>query len=117
MTVIEMKVEHLVSIGLFSMACVFTVYWVMDKIKTPVKEGFDDLDNTINTLKATNEPFPTDSDAVAAHQTLLRYMRNDFSKGIRFAQDFGKRFYGDNLPFRQDLDTRTLMDNYRSPLQ
>lgn len=119
-----MKAIQLVSIGLFTVATVFTLYVIIDRLKKgnpAVNEAFvggavlDDA--TIAKLQTVNEPVPTDAEAVTAHQTLLRYMRNDFSKGIRFAQDLGKRFFGDNIPFRQDLDTRKLMDNYRSPLQ
>ena len=113
-----MNTTQLVSIALFTMAFVFTLYTWIDRMK---KEGFENQimldDATLDKLKAVNEPKPTDKDAVAAHQTLLRYMRDDFSKGIVFAQDFGTRFFGPNVPFRKDLDTRTLMDNYRSPLQ
>ena len=119
-----MKAIQLVSIGLFTVATVFTLYVIIDRLKKgnpAVNEAFVGAavldDATIAKLQTANEPVPTDAEAVTAHQTLLRYMRNDFSKGIRFAQDLGKRFFGDNIPFRQDLDTRKLMDNYRSPLQ
>jgi hypothetical protein len=92
----------------------------MDKWKIPTIEGFNEVlsDDDISRLTALNEPVPTDTDAIAAHQTLLRYIRNDFNKGVKFVIDFGIRFYGgDGLPLRDDLDTRTLMDNYISPLQ
>lgn len=118
-----MNIAQLISVSLFTMALVITVYGWMDRLNhtnPAINEAFENdamLDDaTIQKLQAMNEPVPTDADAVTAHQTLLRYMRNDFSKGIRFAQDFGKRFYGDSIPFRKDLDTRRLMDNYRSPL-
>jgi hypothetical protein len=119
-----MKSVQLISIALFTVAVVLTAYGWMDRLKSTnpkINEAFDNQvmldDASIAKLQKANEPVPTDAEAVTAHQTLLRYMRNDFTKGIRFAQDFGTRFYGDNLPFRKDLDTRTLMDNYRSPLQ
>lgn len=119
-----MNPSQLISIALFTVALVLTIYGWMDRLKSTnptINEAFENQvmldDSTIAKLQAANEPVPTDKDAVTAHQTLLRYIRNDFSKGIRFAEDFGKRFYGDNLTFRKDLDTRTLMDNYRSPLQ
>jgi hypothetical protein len=118
-----MKAIQLISIGLFTVATVFTLYVMIDRLKKGnpvVNEAFEGAmldDATIAKLQKTNEPVPTDAEAVTAHQTLLRYMRNDFSKGIRIAQDLGQRFFGDNIPFRQDLDTRKLMDNYRSPLQ
>jgi hypothetical protein len=118
-----MKIEQLISISLFTMATVFTIYVIMDRIggRSPVKEHFENSkildDETIAKLQKANEPVPTSEEAVAAHQTLLRYMKNDFKYGMLFAQDFGKRFFGDNLPFRNDFDPRKLMDNYRSPLQ
>lgn len=111
-----MNTIQLVSISIFTMALVFTFYRWMDR---HTNEGFDNSailsDEAIAKLKVANAPMPTDKDASEAHRTLLQYTQNDFSKGMRFIQDFGKRFYGDNLPFRQDLDTRTLMDNYVSP--
>ncbi len=80
--------------------------------------GSDPLsDAAIQSLIKGNEPEPTDADAIAAHQTLLRYIRNDFTKGARFVIDFRNRFFGENVQLRDDLDVRRLMDNYISPLQ
>jgi len=119
-----MNTAQLISLSIFTIALVLTVYFWMDRVarRNPIiNEAFENEvmldDATIAKLQQANTPVPTDADAVKAHQTLLRYMQNDFSKGIRFAQDFGKRFYGDSVSFRTDLDTRRLMDNYRSPLQ
>ena len=109
-------------IGLFTCAVVLTLYGWMDRIKggnRVINEAFevkiDDID--IAKLANANEPVPTDMDAVQAHQTLLRYARNDFSKGIKFVMDLGKRFFGETVTLRPDLDVRRLMDNYSSPLQ
>ena len=109
-------------IGLFTGAVVLTLYGWMDRIQgtnRTITEAFevkiDDID--IAKLANANEPVPTDMDAVQAHQTLLRYVRNDFSKGIKFVMDFGKRFFGENMSLRPDLDVRRLMDNYNNPLQ
>jgi len=105
------------------MAVVLTAYAWIERLRGTnrlLNEAFENPnidDAMIETLKQMNTPVPTEAEAVAAHQTLLRFMKNDFTKGIKFAEDFGKRFYGDSLPFRQDLDVRTLADNYRSPLQ
>ena len=119
-----MNTAQLISLSIFTIALVLTVYFWMDRAarRNPIiNEAFENEvmldDATIAKLQQANTPVPTDADAVKAHQTLLRYMQNDFSKGIRFAQDIGKRFYGDTVSFRTDLDTRRLMDNYRSPLQ
>lgn len=132
-----MHVSKLISIGVFTVAVVLTVYTWMDVIERQhlkrrakqmdVTEGFDGSsspslsgidfnEKTVKQILSSNEPVPTDADAVAAHQTLLRYIRNDFSKGIVFVTDLGKRFFGDGIPLRPDLDVRTLMDNYQSPL-
>lgn len=116
-----MKIDQLISISIFTILSVLTIYYWLDKWNTgKIKEGFAGevlTQSDLARLTALNEPVPTDEDAIAAHQTLLRYIRNDFNKGIKFVIDFGIRFYGDNLPLREELDTRTLMDNYISPLQ
>ncbi len=117
-----MKASSLISISLFVITATITLYCWMDAYSYGRKrEGFVSSegvisDKTINNIIKNNEPVPTDADAIQAHQTLLRYIRNDFSHGIRFVDDFGKRFFGDKMPLRPDLDVRKLMDNYQSPL-
>lgn len=126
-----MKGSTLVSLGIFVFTLTITVYSWMDVISyrrnkrnqsAEATEGFANegpniiSDKAINNIIKSNEPVPTDADAVQAHQTLLRYVRNDFSRGIRFVDDLGKRFYGNKIPLRPDLDVRKLMDNYQSPL-
>ena len=119
-----MNPSKLISIALFTMVTVITVYAWSDRLRgtnAAIHEAFENPDilndETMNKLIKANEPIPTDQDAIAAHQTLLRYIRNDFNKGIKFVMDIGTRFYGDNLTLRDDLDVRRLMDNYSSPLQ
>jgi hypothetical protein len=94
----------------------------MDRIQGTnrvIHEAFEIKIDEIDVAKMVqaNERAPTDTEAVEAHQTLLRYARNDFSKGIKFVMDLGKRFFGENVTLRPDLDVRRLMDNYSSPLQ
>lgn len=121
-----MKAQQLISIALFTMATVFTIYAWMERLNgtnPKLNEAFanpttiteEDLRRIQNSTAAANAP--TDDEAIQAHQTLLRYIRNDFSKGVKFVMDFGKRFYGDALPIRDDLDVQRLMDNYSNPLQ
>ena len=74
-------------------------------------------DKVVEMIAKNNEPVPTDQEAGVAHQTLLRYVRNDYSKGIKFIIDLRNRFFGEDVPFRKDLDIRTLLDNYQNPLQ
>jgi len=117
-----MKPSQLVSIALFTVAAVLTVYAWSDRLRRSnaiLNEAFEVQINEedLARLQNANEPVPTDADAVKAHQTLLRYIRNDFHKGIKFVTDLGKRFFGDQVPLRDDLEVRKLMDNYSSPLQ
>ena len=117
-----MYTSHLLSIAFCTIATVFTVYIWMDRwtgSNRKVNEAFTSLtdDPTIQTLIQANEPSPSDAEAVKAHQTLLRFIRNDYGKGVRIVLDLGKRFFGENVPIRQDLDVRRLLDNYMSPLQ
>ena len=114
--------KTLVGIVGFVFVLALNVFFWMDRwrgVESPVSEAFENpmTQGELNRIAANLASMPTDDDAIAAHQTLLRYISNDFNKGIKFVIDFGQRFYGDNLPLRSDLDTRTLMDNYRSPLQ
>ena len=86
------------------------------------REGFQDIldDKIIKKILDANEPKITPRDADAAYQTLLRFIRNDYTTGRKFVRDFGIRFFGEDdkaPPMRDDLDVRTLMDNYHSPLQ
>jgi hypothetical protein len=118
-----MKTSVLISVSIFTIIATLTVYGWYDMYNRRTRklhEAFDDLplsDAQLKQLSSLNEPVPTDAEAVTAHQTLLRYARNDFTKGIKFITDIGNRFYGDDQPFRTDLNLKTLMDNYRSPLQ
>ena len=114
--------KTLVGIAGLVFVTVISVYFWTDRwfgFKSPISEAFENQlsQAELNQLAAQFATAPTDDDAVKAHQTLLRYISNDFNKGIKFVIDFGERFYGDGLPLRSDLDTRKLMDNYRNPLQ
>lgn len=115
--------KTLVGIAGLVFATVLSVYFWADRwrgIRSPVSEAFETQQLSqaeLNQLAAQFASAPSDDDAIKAHQTLLRYISNDFNKGIKFVIDFGQRFYGDNLPLRSDLDTRKLMDNYMNPLQ
>jgi hypothetical protein len=74
-------------------------------------------DKVIEMIAKNNEPIPTDQEAIEAHQTLLRYIKNDYPKGVSFIIDIRDRFFDPNTEIRRDLDIRTLLDNYQSPLQ
>lgn len=84
-----------------------------------INEAFQDVldDATIAKIQANNEPVPTPEEADKAYQTLLRFIRNDFTQGIKFIQDLNDRLYEYQPSFKKDLDIRRLMENYTSPLQ
>lgn len=114
--------KTLVGIAGLVFVTVLTVYFWHDRwygVKSPVSEAFETQlsQAELNQIAARFAAAPSDQDAVKAHQTLLQYIGNDFNKGIKFVLDFGDRFFGDDVPLRSDLDTKRLMDNYRSPLQ
>jgi hypothetical protein len=119
-----MQTSYLISLGLATFLAVITLYGWMDRLQgtnNKLKEGFSDAgeiltsDAVLNHLKQANEQAPTPDDAVKAHRTLLLFIQNDFGRGIKFVDDFGKRFYN-TTKLRTDLDTRTLMANYVNPL-
>jgi hypothetical protein len=118
-----MRASELISISLFTIALVITIYAWRDRLASSnaaINEAFDNpvlSDKDLARLTKANEETPSAQDAEKAYMTLLRFIRNDFPIGIRFVGDFGKRFYGDDMPLRKDLDTRRLLDNYVSPLQ
>ena len=119
-----MDTKTLISIGLATVVGMLTLLFWREYLRSPrSKEGFVNMNNTvlsnevIKMISKNNEPTPTDLEAIQAHQTLLRFIRNDYGKGVKFVMDFRNRFFGEDVPIRRDLDIRTLLDNYQNPLQ
>jgi hypothetical protein len=119
-----MDLKTLVSIGIFTSLFLLTVLFWREYLRSPKsKEGFMNMNSTvlsdkvIEMIAKNNEPVVTDQQAIEAHQTLLRYIRDDYPKGVKFIMDLRTRFFGEDVPIRKDLDIRTLLDNYQSPLQ
>jgi len=109
-----MQLSQLLSIGLFTIALLFTLYFWIDRWnKTNATEAFADLSKLTN---LTNQN-PSDEEASQAYMTLLKYIKKDFNKGIKFVLDFGDRFFGKSVKIRDDLDVQTLFNNYSNPLQ
>jgi hypothetical protein len=110
-----MKGVDLAMVGVFTVAAVLTIYFWIDRTRT---EGFESsTTDTIRKLQDSIAVPPTDSEANDAYVTLLRYIQANSDKGLKFVFDFGDRFFGLGTPLRPDLDLRTLLDNYMSPLQ
>ena len=118
-----MHISQILSLALFTIALTLTIYVWSDRIRgtnASINEAFSNEakldDATIAKINNTINSNPTDDDVIKAHQTLLRYIKNDFSKGVKIVMDLGKRFFEDPT-IRKDLDVKTLMNNYSSPLQ
>lgn len=110
---------------MFTMAVVLTVYAWRDRItgqNAQINESFvaSDTDTDMRALAqqvmANNQSVMSDEEARQAYVRLLTYIRADFSKGIHYVKDFGKRFFGDAVGLKKDLDVRTILDNYMNPL-
>ena len=121
-----MKTATLISISVFTILLVLTVYGWMDRIRgtnAAIEEGFEGdgppiSDAALQKAMAINEAKPSDDDATRAHRTLLLFIKNDFGKGVKFLEDLHNRFYSGPPPlFRKDLNLSELTNNYSSPLQ
>jgi hypothetical protein len=71
----------------------------------------------LQSLKEAANPTPSDADAIQAHKTLLKYIQNDYKKGVYFALNIGDQFFGPGLSIRKDMDPSTILANYHNPLQ
>lgn len=120
-----MNAKQLLSIALFTFVLALSVFsWREHATSQRRYEGFADgkeadimSPEVIKAIKMANEPTISPKEADAAYQTLLRFIRNDYNTGRKFVTDFGIRFFGEDVPIRDDLDVPALMENYHSPLQ
>jgi hypothetical protein len=108
-----MKIGTLIGISIFTILSVWTVYSWMDRweaVVAPVKqtEGFDP---SIDALVAATSDKPNNKDVTLAYQTVLKYIKSDFSKGIVVVNDFRNRFFPSNTPFKDTFDPSKIMDD------
>ena len=114
--------SQLISIAMFTIAVVLTVYAWRDRItgqNAHINEAFaneTDMRTLAQQVMASNQSVMSDEEARQAYVRFLTYIRADFSKGIHYVKDFGKRFFGDDVGLKKDLDVRTILDNYASPI-
>jgi len=107
-----MKIGTLIGISIFTILSVWTVYSWMDRweaVVAPVKptEGFN---SNMDSLMAATTSKPTNKDIIAAYQTVLKYIKSDFSKGIIVVNDFRNRFFPSNTPFKDKFDPAKIME-------
>jgi len=121
-----MRVIEWLFLPIFVMAGVFAFRSAVDRFSTGIRtEGFESPDtptpdipaDKLQALKEAANPTPTDSDAIQAHKTLLKYIQHDYKKGVYFALNIGEQFFGPGLSIRKDMDPSTLLTNYHNPLQ
>ena len=102
-----MHIETLVGISIFTILGVWTVYSWMDRWQAVSKEGFTpDIDAVI----AASKGAPTNADVSLAYQTVLNYIKADFSKGILVVNDFRDRFFPSNTPLKDGFTPDHIMD-------
>jgi hypothetical protein len=115
-----MKVSELLGFLLFTITIVLSYHFWASRwyAAAPRRtEGFDNLNTYVNKLAAANTQIPTPEEAAVAYKTVLMFISNDFNKGIKLVADFGEKFFGKDLPLRNDLDPRRILDNYSNPLE
>lgn len=113
-----MKTEQLITVGLFTVATVLTLYFWMDRWRTfsEKREGFTDNNDTIAKIQAAVAAPPSDAEVNEAYMTVLRYIKDTPDKGLKFVFDMGDRFF-ENSRLKPDLDLGRILDNYVPPLQ
>jgi hypothetical protein len=101
-----MKAETLVGISIFTILTVWTIYSWMDRwtaVSTimDTREGFTP---DINALIAASSSTPKKEDIIIAYQSVLNYIKADFSKGILIVKDFQNRFFPPGIPLKDGFD-------------
>jgi len=122
-----MRVIEWLFLPVFVIAGVFAFRSALDRFNNSSMEGFESKGpdtptpdipaDKLQALKEAANPTPSDSDAIQAHKTLLKYIQNDYKKGVYFALNMGEQFFGPGLSIRKDMDPSTILANYRNPLQ
>jgi len=103
-----MKTETLIGISIFTILSVWTVYSWMDRWQTVHTEGFTpDIDKLI----AATSDSPKNQDIILAYQTILKYIKSDFSKGLVIVNDFKSRFFSPSTDFKDGFDPAHIMDD------
>ena len=121
-----MKFYELLTLSLLTMGAAWSLYYWMDRWRGHNKALVEKFEGDggvptitaadLERLAATNAKPPTDKDAEEAYRTLLKYIKGDFSKGVKFVYAFGEMFFPPNLPLKNGLNVNTILDNYMSPL-
>jgi len=125
-----MRVIEWLFLPIFVIAGVFAFRSALDRFAEAgmiTKEGFESKGpdtptpdipaDKLQALKEAANPTPSDADAIQAHKTLLKYIKNDYKKGVYFALNIGEQFFGPGLSIRKDMDPSTILANYHNPLQ
>ena len=105
-----MRIETLIGISIFTILSVWTVYSWMDRweaVSITKTEGFAP---NIDALIAATSNKPNNKDILLAYQTILKYIKSDFSKGLVIVNDFRDKFFPPNTPLKDGLDPTKITD-------
>ena len=103
-----MKTETLIGISIFTILSVWTVYTWMDRWHVVSAERFTpDIDKLI----AATSDAPKNQDIIVAYQTILKYIKTDFSKGLVIVNDFKSRFFPPSTDLKDGFDPAHIMDD------
>ena len=120
-----MRVIEWLFLPIFVMAGVFAFRSGIDRWTTTEEFASPTTDvpttdipaDKLQSLRDAANPTPSDADAIQAHKTLLKYIQNDYKKGVYFVLNIANQFFGPGLMIRKDMDPSTILANYVNPLQ
>ena len=105
-----MHTETLIGISFFTILSVWTVYSWMDRWEAVSVTKMEGFAPNIDALIAASSDKPNNKDILLAYQTILKYIKSDFSKGLVIVNDFRDKFFPSNTPFKDGFDPTKITD-------
>ena len=101
---------------------VLTIHFWYLLYRSKAREGFDNsqmaaiANQIVGSANLSPENPPSDTEAAKIYHSLLLYIKNDYTKGLKFVYDLNTRIYGQAERIPGDFDPRKILDNYVNPL-
>jgi hypothetical protein len=71
----------------------------------------ENFSSNVDALITATSGTPKNQDIILAYQTILKYIKTDFSKGIIIVNDFKSRFFPANTSFKDNFDPAHIQDD------